>query len=69
MRKIEKFSTSLNALLGVEKVKISLIGKLTAIIMAAEVEQYIAETRKIQHSFTFAFRTKVPKNCANRIFH
>ena len=37
--------------------------------MAAKVEQYIAETCKIQHSFTFAFRTKVPKNCPNRIFH
>ena len=42
-------------------------GKLTAIIMAAKVEQYIAETRKMQHSFTRTFRGKVCKNCANRI--
>ena len=39
-------------------------GKLTAIINAAKVEQYIAETCKMQHSYTWAFRI-----CANRIFH
>ena len=39
-------------------------GKLTAIIMAAKVEQYIAETCKMQHSFAWAFRS-----WANRIFH
>ena len=38
-------------------------GKLTAIIMAAKVEQYIAEANKMQHSFAWAFRI-----CANRIF-
>ena len=59
---------SLNVLLGVEKVKILPIGKTTAIIIAAKVEQYIAKTCKIQHRFTLAFRTKVPKNCNNRIF-
>ena len=32
--------------------------------MAAKVEQYIAETWKMQHSFAWAFRS-----CANRIFH
>ena len=32
--------------------------------MAAKVEQYIAETCKMQHSFAWAFRS-----CANRIFH
>ena len=69
LRKIAKFSTSLNALLRADEVKISPIEKITAIIMAAKVEQYIAETCKIQHRFTFAFRTKVPKSCANRIFH
>ena len=31
--------------------------------MAAKVEQYIAETCKMQHSFAWAFRS-----CANRIF-
>ena len=69
MRKIAKFSTPLNALLGEEKEKLSPIGKITRIIMAAKVKQYIAETCKIQHSFKFTFRTKVPKNCANTIFH
>ena len=43
-------------------------GKLTAIIMAAKVELYIAETCKIKQSFTSSFRSKVCKNCANRIF-
>ena len=38
-------------------------GKLTAIIMAAKVEQYIAETCKMQHSFACTFRS-----CTNRIF-
>ena len=42
-------------------------GKLTAIIMAAKVEQYIAETCKMQHSFTCIFTSKV--FCENRIFH
>ena len=32
--------------------------------MAAKVQQYIAETCKMQHSFAWAFRI-----CANRIFH
>ena len=32
--------------------------------MAAKVEQYIAETCKMQHSFAWAFNS-----CANRIFH
>ena len=32
--------------------------------MAAKVEQYIAETCKMQHSFACTFRS-----CANRIFH
>ena len=68
VRKIAKFSTALKALLGMEKVKISPIGKLTAIIMAAKVEQYIAQTCKIQHSFTCVFRSKLPKNCTNRTF-
>ena len=35
--------------------------------MAAKVEQYIAATRKMQHSFARNFRVKVCKNCANRI--
>ena len=39
-------------------------GKLTAIIMAAKVEQYIAETCKMQPIFPWAFTS-----CANRIFH
>ena len=34
--------------------------------MAAKVEQYIAETCKMQHSFTCIFTSKVC--CANRIF-
>ena len=32
--------------------------------MAAKVEQYIAETYKMQHSVAWAFRS-----CTNRIFH
>ena len=40
-------------------------GKLTAIIMAANVKQYIADTCKMQHSFTCIFTSKV--FCANRI--
>ena len=36
--------------------------------MAAKVEQYIVEIRKMQHSFTRTFRGKVCKNCANIIF-
>ena len=32
--------------------------------MAAKVEQYIAETCKMQHSYAWAFRS-----CANSIFH
>ena len=36
--------------------------------MAAKVEQYIVETRKMQHSFTCTFRGNVCKNCANIIF-
>ena len=38
--------------------------KLTAIIMDAKNEQYLAETCKMQHSFAFAFRS-----CAHRFFH
>ena len=36
--------------------------------MAAEIEQYIVETRKMQHNFTRTFRGKVCKNCAYIIF-
>ena len=46
LRKITKFSTSLNALLGAEKVKISPIGKIIAIIMAAKVEQLLQKPAK-----------------------
>ena len=42
-------------------------GKLTAIIMAAKVEQYIAETCKMQQNFTWIFKSKVFR--ANGIFH
>ena len=35
--------------------------------MAAKVQQYIAETCKMQQSFTCIFTSKV--HCANRIFH
>ena len=35
--------------------------------MAGNVERYIAETCKMQHSFTCIFTSKV--FCANRIFH
>ena len=36
----------------------------TAIIMDAKIEQYIAETCKMQHSFAWVFRS-----CAHRFFH
>ena len=36
--------------------------------MDARVEQYIAETSKMQHSFTWAVRSKVRKNFTNRNF-
>ena len=42
-------------------------GKLAAIIMAAKAEQHIAETCKMQQSFTCIFTSKVFR--ANGIFH
>ena len=41
-------------------------GSLQALIMAAKVEQYIAETSKMQQSFTCIFTSKL--HCSNRIF-
>ena len=45
---------------------VAVMREATAIIMAAKVEQYIAETCKMQHSFTCIFTSKVC--CANRTF-
>ena len=42
-------------------------GKLTAIIMANKIEQYIAETWKMQQNITCIFTSKVFR--ANGIFH
>ena len=36
--------------------------------MATKVEQYIAETCKMEHNFTWMFKSKVRQNCANSIF-